>query len=146
VSAILSREKGAEGEREAADYLTHLFKLPVNRTAQYCGAAGHPDVEGLDGIHVEVKRRQRLHLESALQQAVADASVKDVPLVLHRANHERWKITLYGDDLLRFLDAANCLIEEGHRRALESGTTPVPAAESPAVSQEHPRERTGNEQ
>jgi len=117
---ILSREKGAQGEREAAEYLSSLFKLPVTRTAQYCGAAGHPDVEGLGGLHVEVKRRQRLYLDAALAQAVRDAAVNAVPVVLHRANHERWKITLFGDDLLRFLDAANRLVEEGHRQALSA--------------------------
>jgi hypothetical protein len=117
---ILSRAKGAQGEREAAEYLTGLFKLPVNRTAQYCGARGHADLEGLTGLHVEVKRRQRLYLEAALQQAVNDASVNDVPIVLHRENSKRWKITIYGDDLLRFLDAANRLIEDGHRRALSA--------------------------
>ena len=117
---IRSRDKGAAAEREAAEFLTGLFKLPVNRTAQYCGAAGHADLEGLHGLHVEVKRRQRLHMESALQQAVRDASPVAVPLVMHRADREQWKFTFFAADLLRFLDATNALIEEGHRRALSA--------------------------
>ncbi len=122
---ILSRAKGADGEREAAEFLTSLFKLPVNRTAQYCGAAGHADLEGLAGLHVEVKRRERLHLETALQQATHDASPVAVPVVLHRANRDEWKLTFHAKNLLRFLDVVNRLVEEGHRRALLPAPSPA---------------------
>jgi hypothetical protein len=125
--SINSRYKGAEGEREAAEFLTNLFKLPVRRGCQYRGGPDSPDVCGLDGLAVEVKRRARLHVESALQQALHDASPVDVPMVMHRADREDWKITIFAKDLLRFLDAANTLIDLGHKRSL--------AAQSPELEQ-----------
>lgn len=135
-----SRSKGARGELEAAEYLTGLFKLPVHRGRQYRGGPDSPDVAGLEGMHFEVKRCQRFNVERALCQAERDASVNAVPVVMHRANREPWKITLRADDLLRFLDAANRLIEEGHQQALaanqETNRGETPTAHSPQPKDE----------
>ena len=51
-----SRQKGARGERELAQYLTTLG-FPARRTQQYCGHAGDSDVriDGLD-LFIECKR------------------------------------------------------------------------------------------
>lgn len=108
-----SREKGKTGEREAAEYLTNLFKLPVRRGVQFAGAPDSPDVVGLTGLHVEVKRVQRLNLSSAVNQAVRDCGT-NVPVVMHRPNRAPWLLTICADDLLRFLDAAGELIDRGH--------------------------------
>ena len=40
---------------------------------QYCGSHGDADVIGLPGIHVEVKRVERLDLLGAMSQAIGDA-------------------------------------------------------------------------
>jgi hypothetical protein len=125
--SINSRDKGAGGEREAAAFLSNMFGLPVHRGCQYRGGPDSPDVAGLDGLAIEVKRRARLHLESSLRQATRDASPTAVPVVLHRADHEDWKLTLYGKDLLKFLEAANRLLEAGRRRAV-----PAPSQEQPS--------------
>lgn len=126
---IDSRTKGSEGEREAAEYLSILFKLQVQRTRQFCGAPGVADLRGLAGLHVEVKRCERLFIESALAQALRDAAATDVPVVLHRSNRCRWKFTFAADDLLRFLDAANALVDEGHRQAAQNQTDNSPPKE-----------------
>lgn len=128
-----SRRKGATGELEAAKYLADLFRVPVHRGRQYRGGPDSPDVAGLAGLHFEIKRVERLNVERALRQAENDAAPVEVPLVLHRANREGWKLTFRADDLLRFLDAAGRLIEEGHRcpdhpdngRDAEAGAQPT---------------------
>ena len=112
-----SRSKGKLGELEAAHYLSGLFRLPVRRGQQFRGGADSPDVVGLLGLHVEVKRVERLNVDAALEQSARESGTNEVPLVLHRSNRKRWKMTFYGDDLLRFLDAAGTLIEDGHRAA-----------------------------
>ncbi|MFC1453161.1 hypothetical protein ACFLSJ_07470 [Verrucomicrobiota bacterium] len=117
-----SRTKGKGGEVEAAHYLTELFKLPVRRGQQYRGGPDSPDVAGLPGLHIEVKRVEKLNLDTALEQAAREAGTNEVPLVLHRRNRKRWKFTFYADDLLRFLDATGALIDEGHQTKLNDGS------------------------
>jgi hypothetical protein len=110
-----SRRKGKAGELEAAHYLADLFRLPVRRGQQFRGGADSPDVAGLHGLHIEVKRVERMNLDAALEQSARDTGTDETPIVLHRSNRKRWKITFYADDLLRFLDAAGALVDEGHR-------------------------------
>ena len=109
-----SRSKGKAGELEAAHFLSELFKLAVRRGQQFKGGADSPDVVGLPGLHLEVKRVEKLNVENALRQAAREASPVECPVVLHRSNRTPWKFTLYADDLLRFLDAAGALIDKGH--------------------------------
>lgn len=101
-----SNSKGKAGEREAAHELSRLFKADCRRSQQYCGGAGDADVVGLVGVHIEVKRRETLNIDEALSKARGDMVVGrrlpeeyEVPLVLHRKNGERWKATVYLDDL-----------------------------------------------
>lgn len=114
--SINSRQKGKAGELEASRYLSQLFKLPVRRGCQYRGGPDSPDVEGIAGVYIEVKRRQRLHLETALSKAACEAAQDDVPIVLHRADRERWKLTLFGDDLPRFVEVCHRLLNLGERQ------------------------------
>lgn len=115
-----SREKGKAGEREAAHFLADLFKLPCRRGQQYQGGPESPDVAGLDGLHIEVKRVEKLQLDAALEQSARDAGTNELPLVLHRSNRKRWKITLYAEDVIRFVDAAGELIDRGHALARDA--------------------------
>jgi hypothetical protein len=116
-----SRAKGKAGELEAAHYLADLFRLPVRRGQQFRGGPDSPDVIGLRGLHVEVKRAKKLNLDAALEQSAGETATDEVPILLHRSNRKRWKLTIYADDLLRFLDAAGTLIDEGHRAARMEG-------------------------
>ena len=68
----MSREKGKRGERELASKLRE-FGYNARRGQQYCGANGDADVVGLPGMHIEVKRTERLHLYDALDQSKRDA-------------------------------------------------------------------------
>lgn len=95
----LSRNKGKTGERELANLLkSHGYNC--RRGQQYCGTETSADVIGLDGIHIECKRVERLNLKSAMEQAKSDCG-NNIPCVFHRANREEWKVTMLLDDWLK---------------------------------------------
>ena len=68
-----SKEKGKRGEREAAAEIERVLGITLRRGVQYQGGPGSPDVCGWTGVHVEVKRTERLVLWSAIDQAISDA-------------------------------------------------------------------------
>ena len=86
-----SRDKGARGERELANKLKE-YGFDCRRGQQYCGANGDADVVGLDGVHIEVKRTERLSLYDALAQAKHDAREGEMPVVMHRKNNCEWVV------------------------------------------------------
>jgi Holliday junction resolvase len=89
VETMNSRDKGARGERELANKLKE-YGFDCRRGQQYCGANGDADVVGLDGVHIEVKRTERLSLYDALAQAKHDAREGEMPVVMHRKNNCEW--------------------------------------------------------
>jgi len=95
----MSRNKGKRGELELAAELRRLFGVDARRGVQYHGGADSPDVVAdLPGIHIEVKRTERLSLYPAMEQAAADAGDK-VPIVCHRANRKDWVAIIRLNDL-----------------------------------------------
>lgn len=103
--AINSRNKGAAGEREIANLLKGQG-YEARRGQQYCGANGDADVVGLDGIHMEVKRVERLNIHEAMEQAQRDAREGEKPAVFHRKNRKPWLVTMLFDDWLKLYEAA----------------------------------------
>jgi hypothetical protein len=97
------RNKGARGERDAILYLREQgFEGDLKRGLQSRGGGKEqPDVMNVGCLHVETKRVEKLNIHSALQQACDDCSEGKIPIVLHRRNHEGWKVTLRGDDFFR---------------------------------------------
>ena len=87
-----SRAKGVKGEREIAGILRG-YGYKCRRGQQYCGASGDADVIGLPGIHIEVKRREKLNIYDAIDQAKRD-SKDDLPAVFHRKNNCEWLVTM----------------------------------------------------
>jgi hypothetical protein len=99
-----SRAKGARGENELNEILARYFKLS---DFDFHRMRGRDCVKSkaafkLFPFHVEVKYRERLNLEKAFEQSIEDADkYKDgEPVVIHRKNRSKWKITL---DLEKFL-------------------------------------------
>ena len=90
--AINSKRKGNVGERELANILKD-YGYQCRRGRQYNGLEGE-DVVGLDYIHIECKRVQKLNIEEALQQAKKDSRSEQIPAVFHRKNGEKWKVTM----------------------------------------------------
>lgn len=112
--SINSREKGRRGEVEIAHILQE-YGYNTRRGQQFSGANGDADVEGLPGIHMEVKRVEHLNIDKALQQAIRDnyadelkQGKKLIPAVFHRSNDDRkkdstkgiWKVTLTLKDFM----------------------------------------------
>ncbi|QOV18933.1 hypothetical protein INP51_14005 [Blautia liquoris] len=95
-----SRNKGAKGERELSNILKEKGFTDCRRGQQYCGSNGDADVVGLQGIHIECKRVQKLNLENAMQQAINDAREDEIPAVFHRQDRKKWKVTLLLDDFV----------------------------------------------
>lgn len=90
---INSRAKGAAGERELANILKG-YGYECRRGQQYCGANGDADVVGLPNIHIECKRVEKLNIDDALDQSTRDAKGNEIPIVVHRKNKKKWKVTL----------------------------------------------------
>nr|DAG29607.1 MAG TPA: HOLLIDAY JUNCTION RESOLVASE HOMOLOGOUS RECOMBINATION [Caudoviricetes sp.] len=103
--AVNSRRKGKAGELEIVSMLKE-YGYKVARGQQHIGSAkggiaGSDDVIGLPDIHIEVKRVQQLNIESAMKQSREDAHASGsgkIPVVFHRRNNERWKVTMDFDD------------------------------------------------
>lgn len=94
-----SRAKGAAGERELAKKLRE-FGVNARRGQQYSGANGDADVVGLEGVHIECKRVERLNIDNAMQQSINDARELELPVVMHRRNGKRWLVTMTLDDFM----------------------------------------------
>ena len=94
-----SRRKGAAGERELANILKS-YGYDTRRGQQYCGANGDADVIGLEGVHIECKRVERLNIHDAMKQAADDARERETPIVAHRKNNTEWLVTMRLSDWL----------------------------------------------
>ena len=93
-----SKRKGAAGELELAKLLTE-YGFECRRGYQMDGK-DIADVIGLDGIHIECKRVEKLNLTAALEQSRRDAKGVDIPVVMHRRNRERWQVTMSLEDFI----------------------------------------------
>lgn len=101
----MSREKGKRGEREWAAVCREQG-YDCRRTSQYCGKTGDAsDVVGLPGIHIEVKRVERLDLYGAMGQARRDAKLGALPIVAHRKNERGWVVSMDAEDWFRLYRA-----------------------------------------
>ena len=97
--AINSRAKGAADERELANTLKE-YGYTARRGQQYSGANGDADVVGLNGVHIECKRVERLNIDDAMAQAIADVREGELPAVFHRKNRKKWLVTMTLKDWL----------------------------------------------
>lgn len=100
---INSRQKGARGEREAAATLAAVFGVAARRGRQFSGSPDSPDVVAdLPGVHFEIKRVERLNIETALDQATRDAGGK-IPVVMHKKNRRDWLFSFRVADAPRLI-------------------------------------------
>ena len=104
--AVNSRRKGKEGELELARIL-RTYGFNTRRGQQFKGGGDSPDVMGLPGVHIECKRVQSLNIEKAMVQSRTDAEeTDDVPVVMHRRDREKWKVTMDLDEFMKMYIAA----------------------------------------
>ena len=102
-----SQSKGRRGEIELAQYLRE-HGVPNARPGAALNFGSEPDVVGLEGLHIECKRHERLEIARWYDQARADAArMKDgKPVVIFRQNRRQWMVTLSLDDFLSMVENA----------------------------------------
>lgn len=94
-----SKNKGKRGELELVHRLQELGFHDARRSQQFCGSSSSADLLGVPGIHIEVKRCERLSIYAAYEQAVRDAKgTEDIPTVFHRRNGKPWLAILSLED------------------------------------------------
>ena len=96
-----SQRKGAAGERELAALLS-----AAGYECQRGGSLSFgeiPDVLGLPGIHIEVKRVEKLNVGEAMEQAIRDSDrmLDGMPAIFHRRNRKPWLVTMRLEDWLK---------------------------------------------
>ena len=95
-----SQRKGADGERELAAVLReHGFEITRGGSLSFGEV---PDLSGLPGVHIEVKRVERLNIMEAMEQAIRDSEdfLDGAPTVFHRRNRCPWLVTMRLEDWL----------------------------------------------
>ena len=93
-----SQRKGADGERELAELLRE-YGYDIQRGGSL-SFGEVPDLMGLPGIHVEVKRVERLNVGDAMGQSIRDAERfhDGAPALFHRRNRKPWLVTMRLED------------------------------------------------
>ena len=101
IRSINSKQKGKSGELELVHKLRD-YGYNCRRTNQFCGNTGQADdVIGLDYIHIECKRVEKLNIDNAMEQAVRDTKDNKLPAVFHRKNRKDWLVTMRMDDFMK---------------------------------------------
>lgn len=99
-----SQHKGRAGELELSRILRgYGYQVEPGQAVSY-GAT--PDVTGLPGIHIEVKRCEQVRLSEWMAQAERDSKrFRDgLPAVFHRRSREGWRVTMNLADFMRLYD------------------------------------------
>lgn len=89
-----SQKKGRQGEKELSEILnSYGFNTRPGNALNF---GKEPDVIGIDGIHCEVKRHERMDLYAWLRQSQEDSQkFKDgLPCVMHRSNRHGWIVSM----------------------------------------------------
>ena len=98
-----SRRKGKNGELEIAKIL-RSYGYEARRSVQYSGANGDADVVGVPGVHLEIKRVEKLNIDNAMEQSIRDALEDETPVVMHRKNGKKWLVTMRLDDWMKLYE------------------------------------------
>lgn len=103
-SGKASQRKGADGERELAAVLRE-YGYEIKRGGSM-SFGEVPDLVGLPGVHVEVKRCEQVRLSEWMQQAEADSKrfSDGMPVVFHRRSREGWRVTMNLADFMWLYD------------------------------------------
>lgn len=130
-----SREKGARGEREAAGFLSQWFSTARRGFSQTRGGAEAPDVDGVPGLFVEVKRLKAPQACGWLNHAQHDLDTLrsqpltpeliiagyqprrgDVPIVLMRGDKDRFVVAIDAEWFFNEFVAARPWLKNGEEK------------------------------
>ena len=100
-----SRAKGKRGELEARNVVReHWYAPGCIRSAQAGGAYAADLLNAGDGLHVEVKRRQKIAATHYMKQAESDCREGEVPVVVMREDgYPTWLVVVRIEDTEKFL-------------------------------------------
>ena len=110
-----SRRRGANAEREIANIFRDKYGMDVRRGYVF---QHESDIVGIDGIHPEVKRVEKLNVHKAMTQAIEEtAKRKDgLPTVFHRRDRTEWLVTMRLDDWMQLYEAWRGTWEDHQRK------------------------------
>jgi hypothetical protein len=96
-----SKAKGRQGEKDWATLCTSEG-FPAYRDGKQFfrpdGTRIHQDVQhDVDGIHFEVKRREKIDVPSWMAQAALEAGAR-IPVVAWRGNRQPWRVIMNATD------------------------------------------------
>ena len=96
-----SQRKGRAAELELCRILQDYgYPVEAGRPQSYGEV---PDLSGLPGVHIEVKRVERLNVPEAMAQAERDAQRfgDGAPAVFHRRSRSPWLVTMRLEDWMK---------------------------------------------
>ncbi len=96
----MQQRKGRGGELEIVKiFQAHGIPARPGRPVSF---GSTPDVVGIDGIHPEIKRVERLNVSEAMAQAIRDSEKfhDGAPTLFHRRNRSPWLVTMLLEDWL----------------------------------------------
>lgn len=98
------QRKGRAGELELVRILNgHGIPAEPGQPVSF-GAT--PDVVGVEGIHVEVKRVEKLNVLEAMNQSITDSEKfgDGIPALFHRRNRSPWLVTMRLEEWLELYE------------------------------------------
>ncbi len=101
MSGRSSQLKGRRAEQEVSRLLqTQGFEVRPGAPLSFGREA---DIIGLPGVHIEIKRHEKLEISTWMKQAAADAEkFKDgLPTVIFRCNRTPWRVVMDLSDWLK---------------------------------------------
>ena len=108
-----SQRKGADGERELVAILRERgYDVERGGSLTY---GEIPDLTGLPGVHIEVKRVERLNVGEAMSQAIRDSERfhDGAPALFHRRSRAPWLVTMRLEDWLKLYESSHTACSGG---------------------------------
>ncbi len=96
-----SQTKGRRAEQEVSRLLqAQGFEVRPGAPLSF---GRKPDIIGLPGVHIEIKRHERLEISTWMKQAAEDAERfgDGLPAVIFRCNRTPWRVVMELEDWLK---------------------------------------------
>jgi len=110
MAGVNSRNKGKQGERDIANIIYYATGINMERNLSQSAKGGH-DLNGIPGISIEVKRQEKLAINTWWKQTIRQALDADsIPILVYRQNRKPWifvvgttRTTMTQADFLKWL-------------------------------------------
>ena len=102
-----AQAKGRRAEIELAEYLRENG-YPAAEPGTPLNYGKEADITGVNGLHIECKRHEKIEINKWYRQAEEDAErMQDgKPVVIFRQNRRQWMVTLSLSDFLELIGGA----------------------------------------